>query len=161
MSVERLKNMKRQVMACMNMTRNLLRELEREIGEQNRREEPIRQIGAYCDEAAAINASEYVIGKLNEQTGRGFDPLADNTVYLIRRLIERGYTAEDMVMVVDFMVEEWREKEQMQLYLRPQTLFGDNFESYLQFAIGHFNKSRFWQRIAEIKREEFICKSEE
>lgn len=148
MSVERLKHLKKQVMAASNMIRNIQRELEREIGAQNR----AAYNGALeesADEAMVVMVSEKVIEALNQQTGKSFDPMADNTLYLIRRLIERGYGLDHLLLTIDFMVEEWGDREEMQLYLRPQTLFGDNFESYLQLAVGYINRSRLLRDMAK------------
>lgn len=151
MSVERLKHLKKQTLAVLNICKSIQRELEREIGAQNR---AIRDYGPLpeeenADEAMVIMVSEKAIEALNAQTGKSFDPLADNTLYLIRRLIERGYGLDHLLLTIDFMVEEWSDREEMQLYLRPQTLFGDNFESYLQLAVGHINRSRLMRNIAK------------
>lgn len=156
MSVERLKYLKRQTMAAMNIMKGVQRELEREIGAQNR---AIRDYGPLpedenADEAMVILVSEKAIEALNAQTGKSFDPLADNTLYLIRRLLERGYSLDHLILTIDFMVEEWSDREEMQLYLRPQTLFGDNFESYLQLAVGYINRSRLLRDMAKQGTEE-------
>ncbi len=134
------------------MIRNIQRELEREIGAQNR----AAYNGALeesADEAMVVMVSEKVIEALNRQTGKSFDPMADNTLYLIRRLIERGYGLDHLLLTIDFMVEEWGDREEMQLYLRPQTLFGDNFESYLQLAVGYINRSRLLRDMAKQGKE--------
>ena len=151
MSVERLKQLKKQTLAILNMVKNIQRELEREIGAQNRaiQENGFAYEEEYADEAMVIMVSEKAIEALNKQTGKSFDPLADNTLYLIRRLLERGYGLDHLLLTIDFMVEEWQDREEMQLYLRPQTLFGDNFESYLQLAVGYINRSRLLRDMAK------------
>ena len=38
---------------------------------------------------------------------------------------------EDFKKVIDIKVQEWGKNEKMNKYLRPETLFGTKFESYL------------------------------
>ena len=71
-----------------------------------------------------------VIEHLNLQTGRNFHATAKSTQRKIGALLEQGFTTEDMKRAVDKMVREWRHTE-YEKYLRPETLFGDKFDSYL------------------------------
>ena len=158
MSVERLKNMKRQVLALLNMARSLERELEREIGEVNR--------GTVIEEArpTGIVASERVIGALNRLTGRQFDPMGDNTLYLIGRLLDLGYGVDDLLTVVGGMCRKWLTDEKMAFYLRPETLFSpEHFESYLQFEKSEERREKIVSEISSIEdmARRAIWKSEE
>lgn len=50
---------------------------------------------------------------------------------LIRARISEGFSYEDFVQVIDTKTNEWLNNKEMQKYLRPETLFGNKFESYL------------------------------
>ena len=45
------------------------------------------------------------------------------------------------INVIDNMVKEWKGDNKMDRYLRPETLFGTKFESYLNQATTITNKS--------------------
>lgn len=158
MSVERLKNMKRQVLALLNMARSLERELEREIGEENRRRDregiPM-PIGIVSDK---------VIGMLNEVANRQFDPRGTNTLYLIGTLLDNGYSDTDLIMVVKAMSHKWMNDKKMAFYLRPETLFSpEHFESYLQFAKSEDRREKIVSEISSIEdmARRALWKSEE
>ena len=83
----------------------------------------------YCP-AEAEQVIKTTISYLNKKVGSGHSPYAQKTVGLIVKLLSRGYTAEDMQKVIDKKYEEWKNTEYAK-YLRPSTLFGDNFDEYL------------------------------
>lgn len=104
-------------------------ELEKEIAEcaKSGRLEPD------ADEASVV--SRKAIGRLNERTGKNFKPECESTLYLIGNKLKEGYTEEQLLAVVDEMCYRWGGDSERQIYLRPLTLFGDKFESYLQEAM--------------------------
>ena len=50
----------------------------------------------------------------------------------VDKLISRGYKVEDIKHVIQVKSEQWKGDQKMNQYLRPMTLFGDKFSSYLQ-----------------------------
>lgn len=53
----------------------------------------------------------------------------------IKDLLNDGYTKEDLVNVIEYKVNEWKDNEKMNRYLRFKTLLSpNNFERYLQDA---------------------------
>ena len=53
----------------------------------------------------------------------------------IKDLLNDGYTKEDLVNVIEYKVNEWKDNEKMNRYLRFKTLLSPNhFEEYLQDA---------------------------
>ena len=52
----------------------------------------------------------------------------------IKARLEEGYTIEEFKTVIDKKAEEWKGTD-MEQYLRPETLFGTKFESYLNAPI--------------------------
>lgn len=68
---------------------------------------------------------------LNEKTGKRYNDKSAQTRKLIDTRIKDGFTAEDFEKVITNMASHWLGDEKMEQYLRPQTLFGTKFESYL------------------------------
>ena len=75
-----------------------------------------------------------VINYLNEKANTGYKPNTKNTVKHINARLAEGYTVEDFKTVIDKKCAEWKGTE-MEQYLRPETLFGTKFESYLNAKI--------------------------
>ena len=75
-----------------------------------------------------------VVAYLNEKTGAKFKPVESN-IKFIRARVNDGYTLEDFKTVVDKKVAEWIGTDQ-QKYLRPETLFGNKFDGYLNQSGG-------------------------
>ena len=72
-----------------------------------------------------------IVDYLNEKCGTKYQNTAIETVQLILDKISRGFTYEDFKKVIDIKAAEWLGDEKMQKFLRPSTLFGNKFESYL------------------------------
>lgn len=71
-----------------------------------------------------------VLNHLNAVAGRSFKPLDKNLKYI--REVLKNFTPEEAKGVVDLKTAEWAHDERFAKYLRPETLFGGKFESYLQ-----------------------------
>lgn len=71
-----------------------------------------------------------IVDYLNKRCGTKYQNTAIETVQLILEKLSRGFTYEDFVKVIDTKALEWSGSD-MEKYLRPSTLFGKNFESYL------------------------------
>lgn len=77
-----------------------------------------------------------IIDYLNQATGASFRCQSRDTRSLIRQRIDEGYTLKDFQRVIDRKAGEWGKapaagEKDMRPYLRPSTLFGKRFESYL------------------------------
>ncbi|VEF46081.1 phage replication initiation protein [Bacillus freudenreichii] len=72
-----------------------------------------------------------VVDYLNKQTGAAYKSSSKRTRELIRARWNAGFTLEDMKQVVDLKAAEWLHDRHWRKYLRPETLFGAKFESYL------------------------------
>ena len=72
-----------------------------------------------------------IVDYLNQKTGKHFRKSIANTTRAINARIKEGFTVDDFKEVIDKKVIEWGKDERMKQYLRPQTLFGTKFESYL------------------------------
>lgn len=86
------------------------------------------------DKEKNINTIKEIVAYLNEKTGHTYR--YQNTVtqkHIVARLNE-NYTVDDFKVVIDYKCLEWGNDDKMKQYLRPETLFGTKFESYLQSA---------------------------
>lgn len=72
-----------------------------------------------------------IISYLNEKSGKKFHPTADETKKVITARWNQGYRLEDFQKVIDIKCKKWLTDPKYIDYLRPQTLFGTKFESYL------------------------------
>lgn len=77
-----------------------------------------------------INILSSSLDYLNFKTGKHFKTTTKKTRNLIKSRVSEGYTLEDFITVIDNKCSDWTD-EKMQTYLRPETLFGSKFESYL------------------------------
>ena len=68
---------------------------------------------------------------LNEKTGKHYTGRSDaQKKYIVARLKE-GYTVEEFKRVIDNKCAAWLRDPERCVYLRPETLFGTKFETYL------------------------------
>lgn len=74
---------------------------------------------------------EKIISYLNNATGKNYKPNTSKTVKFISALIKDGFKYEDFTHVIDVKTQQWKDDDKMQKFLRPETLFGSKFESYL------------------------------
>jgi uncharacterized phage protein (TIGR02220 family) len=72
-----------------------------------------------------------IIHYLNEKTSSAYKPSTPKTQELIKARVGEGFTLEDFKRVIDIKTAEWLHDHHMCKYLRPATLFGSKFESYL------------------------------
>jgi uncharacterized phage protein (TIGR02220 family) len=76
-----------------------------------------------------------IIDYLNLKTNSKYKPTTKATRDKIKARWREGYTLEDFKTVIDKKVAEWINDPKMAQYLRPETLFGTKFESYLNQPI--------------------------
>lgn len=72
-----------------------------------------------------------IIDYLNSKAGVHYKHNANATKRVIDARLKEGYTLADFIAVIDKKVAEWINNPEMSKYLRPTTLFGPKFESYL------------------------------
>ena len=78
--------------------------------------------------------TRHIIDYLNKRSGKKWSVKTKKTVQLIHKLLDNGFTVEDFEKVIDFKCKQWLNNEEMNKYLRPETLFGGKFERYLNEA---------------------------
>lgn len=75
-----------------------------------------------------------IIDHLNLRTGQNYKYTTSKTISFINARLKEGFNVDDFKTVIDKMCMEWMNTD-MQKYLRPETLFGTKFESYLNREI--------------------------
>ena len=71
-----------------------------------------------------------IIEYLNKKANTKYRATTKGTKSIIQARLNEGFTENDFKVVIDKKVKQWKGTE-MEQYLRPQTLFSNKFESYL------------------------------
>lgn len=82
-----------------------------------------------------------IVDYLNGRTGAAYRAASKKTRTLIKARLKEGFSREDFFSVIDKKAEEWSGTE-FQAYLRPETLFGTKFESYLNQKVARKRPGR-------------------
>ncbi|MBP1917214.1 putative phage protein (TIGR02220 family) [Lederbergia galactosidilyticus] len=77
-----------------------------------------------------------IVSYLNHAADKNYKDSTKSTRKHIRARWNDGFTLEDFKKVVDIKVTEWKNDGKMNKFLRPDTLFGTKFESYLNQDVG-------------------------
>lgn len=77
-----------------------------------------------------------ILSYLNEKTNSHYRATTRKTRQLITARWNEGYGLDDFTKVIDLKTEEWLHDPKWSKYLRPETLFGSKFESYLNQKSG-------------------------
>lgn len=72
-----------------------------------------------------------IIEHLNNTCGKGYTHTGKSTRKLIRARWNDGFRLDDFKKVIDTKSRDWLKNKDMNKYLRPETLFGTKFETYL------------------------------
>ena len=80
-----------------------------------------------------------IIEHLNQKAGTKYRWQSQATQRCIKARIDAGFKPEDFFCVIDKMCAEWCGTKMAQ-YLRPETLFGNKFEGYLNAQFCHAEK---------------------
>ena len=77
-----------------------------------------------------VDTHKKIIAYLNEKTGKRYRTSNKQTQKDIDARLKEGYTYDDFCQVIDNKSKVWKGTQQ-EIYLRPVTLFGNKFDSYL------------------------------
>ena len=77
------------------------------------------------------SACTEIIDYLNLKVGANYRENSKKTKTLIVSRLKEGFTVDDFKKVIDIKSSQWLRDSQMSKYLRPETLFGNKFEGYL------------------------------
>lgn len=76
-----------------------------------------------------------IVAYLNHVAGTSYRDSSKTTIKHINARLKEGYTVDDFKQVIDKKCFEWLKDKEWAKYLRPETLFGTKFESYLNQQI--------------------------
>lgn len=88
-----------------------------------------------------ISAHSEIIDYLNLKTGFKYRQSTPKTKQLINARLNEKFTVEDFKTVIDKKTKEWIDDPKFSAYLRPETLFGTKFESYLNQKEGNYGNN--------------------
>ena len=74
---------------------------------------------------------EKIISYLNKKAATNYRSTSAATRRLIKARMNEGFGVDDFMNVIDNKTNDWKNDPAMSKYLRPVTLFGTKFESYL------------------------------
>jgi len=87
---------------------------------------------------------------LNDKAGTNYKSSTKETKGFIKARWAEGFRVDHFKAVIDNKVDEWKTDPKMCGYLRPITLFGTKFESYLQnCGISEGQQIKKWVRNAQ------------
>jgi uncharacterized phage protein (TIGR02220 family) len=81
-------------------------------------------------EASNIDNVKLIIDYLNDRADKKFSATSKSTINSINARIKEGYNFNHFKYVIDIKCQKWLNTS-WEDYLRPQTLFGNKFNSYL------------------------------
>lgn len=82
-----------------------------------------------------INIIYRTIALLNEKSKSQFKPTSIVAIKTIKSRLTEGFTETDLSSVIVSKCNQWIKDEKMCAYLRPETLFGNKFEGYLNESL--------------------------
>lgn len=88
-----------------------------------------------------LDTVKSVVDYLNKKCGTKYKHSSAETQRLIVARLNQGFSLEDFKQVIDNKVADWGNDSQMSKFLRPQTLFSNKFEGYLNQSVTVQNKS--------------------
>lgn len=89
-----------------------------------------------------------IIDYLNQKAGTHYKSTTPKTKQFIKARLNEKFTEDDFKAVIDKKCNEWLGTD-MEQYLRPETLFGTKFESYLNQKV----KETFEQKLQRVANE--------
>jgi uncharacterized phage protein (TIGR02220 family) len=90
-----------------------------------------------------------IVEYMNLKCETKYKPSSKKTQTLINARIKEGFALDDFKTVIDKKAAEWLTDTKMNQYLRPETLFGTKFESYLQQAVKRIESDPEHARLIE------------
>lgn len=78
-----------------------------------------------------IDLVNEIIDYLNIKTGKKYSSKSKGNQKPILSRLKEGYKLQDFKNVIDIKYFTWKDNLEMSKYLRPETLFGNKFDSYL------------------------------
>ncbi len=94
-----------------------------------------------------------IITYLNNKAKTNYKTTTKKTKEIIKARMNEGFKVDDFKTVIDKKCDEWTGRE-MEKYLRPETLFSNKFEGYLNQKIVKENKQNNAESLKYMQRED-------
>ena len=105
------------------------------INEMWETEHPVNTLSTPCQQGTITNTItntiKDIVDYLNITLNTKYRYETQSTQKHIKARLNEGFIYDDFVKVIDNMYDAWHNDEKMSQYLRPETLFGTKFQSYL------------------------------
>lgn len=98
------------------------------------------------------NIYKTIVDYLNSKTGKSYKHNTNKTKSCIDARLNEGFTVEDFKKVIDTKTKDWKGDNYWEKFLRPETLFGNKFEGYLNEYITPKNVKQVEMSIEEIEK---------
>lgn len=105
------------------------------------------------------NIVEEIVNHLNDVLNKNYKHTGQKIKSLINARLKEGFTLEDFQKVHIVKFSEWNGTE-MQKYLRPETLYGTKFESYLNQELSEYEKAKVICKMKGITMQELMQQGE-
>lgn len=90
-----------------------------------------------------------ILDYLNSKAGTSYRASSKATQRFINARLNENYTVEDFKKVIDIKVTSWKDDPKMSKFLRPQTLFSNKFEGYLNEPMPNIQPDNPYDRYYE------------
>jgi len=94
-----------------------------------------------------------IVNYLNSKTNKNFRSTTAKTIKLIKARLNEGYILGDFKKIIDIKTKEWLNSN-FEKYLRPETLFGNKFEGYLNENKDRYTINKI--KVIETEDDEFM-----
>lgn len=105
------------------------------------------------DKSIDIDTIKEIVDYLNLRTNKNFRHSTKTTQSRIKARLNDGFTVNDFKVVIDKQTNKWLNDKKMSDYLRPETLFGTKFESYLNSSDGNEKNDEVIDALGELYNE--------
>lgn len=109
---------------------NTEKKIEKELELEKERERELKKENSPAKAEPSLPYLE-IVDYLNLKTKSKFRSSSQATQRLIKARFNDGFTLDDFKQVIDTKSDEWLRDKKMSIYLRPETLFSNKFEGYL------------------------------
>jgi uncharacterized phage protein (TIGR02220 family) len=99
-----------------------------------------------------------IIAVLNEETGKAYRRETTKTRDLINARLNEGFTYDDFETVIRNKSRDWKNDPKMSKFLRPETLFGNKFEGYLNES--KTDRKKAWKSNMVFEDGKYVDKGE-
>lgn len=109
------------------------------VAQQDKEQEQVqdKEQGKDKDKVQEVKQIPYldIVQYLNSKVNAKYMPTAKKTKDLIKARFNEGFTIDDFKTVIDKKSTEWLNDKKMSAFLRPETLFSNKFEGYLNQVV--------------------------